>query len=69
MTAAALAPSLHDLESADETTHVVCPCDPDTALCGLDVTESQWGSTAEVCAGCLYLVEFTCADCGAPPPD
>lgn len=35
----------------EEEVHAVC-CDPNTALCGLDVTDMEWGDGEQVCHAC-----------------
>lgn len=40
----------------DDLTHVVCDCDTNTALCGIDVTNAEWGATTDMfCVVCLEI--------------
>jgi hypothetical protein len=52
----------------DRTTHVIC-CDPNTALCGLNVSEEPEvpEGTGHDCIVCLDLEEQPCPHCGAQP--
>lgn len=47
-------------------THWVCDCDPDTALCGVDVAGEEWmGDDEDVtCVVCLDLEDVDCPRCG-----
>ncbi|MFK0172650.1 hypothetical protein ACIQU5_28025 [Streptomyces sp. NPDC090306] len=63
----ALAPELAttDGDDGDGLTHLWC-CDPDTALCGSDLTgDEDLDDDAEVdCIVCLDLEETVCPRCG-----
>lgn len=39
----------------DNLDHVVCDHDPDTALCGSDVTDAPWRDTDTPCMVCVDL--------------
>jgi hypothetical protein len=47
-------------------THWVCNCDPDTALCGVDVAGEDWMGDDEVptCVVCNDLMDPDCPRCG-----
>jgi hypothetical protein len=53
-------------QAADDLTHSVCHCDPDRALCGTNVTDSEWADDDEelTCVVCLDLVDQPCPRCG-----
>ncbi len=48
-------------------THVVC-CDPDTAMCGTDMSGTEWapGTAVIGCVVCADLVDAPCADPNCP---
>lgn len=50
----------------DDLTHVVCVCNPDVALCGTDVTDSDWATAEEetTCVVCADVVVDPCPRCG-----
>ena len=45
--------------------HLTCCCDPDTSLCGLDLSEVPEGDfdDDETCLVCLALDDVVCPDC------
>lgn len=50
--------------------HYVCDCDPDTALCGTDVSTQNWlppEPGPHDCVVCVDLVDGPCPLCGAVP--
>lgn len=55
----------------DDLTHTACVCDPDTALCGADVSDADWTNGVEdECIVCEYLNDYydqigTCCRLGA----
>jgi hypothetical protein len=59
-------PATHTTDLNDQTTHVYC-CNPDTALCGLDISEMPEvpDGTGHDCIVCTDLEEQQCPDCGA----
>lgn len=59
-------------DPGDELYHVVCQCDEDTALCGLDVSDIPY--TVDfipeddiVCVVCEDLAQRPCERCGYTP--
>jgi hypothetical protein len=52
----------------DEVDHLYCPCTPDLALCGVDVSEEPEHDVPvnPVCGLCLLLdnADYQCAGCG-----
>lgn len=49
---------------ADNLDHYVC-CDPNLALCGVDVTHATWSEDLpDLCVVCEDLDEFECERCG-----
>jgi len=51
----------------DNLDHLVCDCDPNTALCGTDVTRNEWAPEPEPGEGCLVctdLAQYQCPQCG-----
>ncbi|MFD4258198.1 hypothetical protein ACFWR9_11345 [Streptomyces sp. NPDC058534] len=65
MTALVATPTTVD-QAHDDLTHVVCYCDPNLALCGTDVTDSDWVDEDEdtTCVVCVDLVDQPCPRCG-----
>lgn len=55
----------------DELTHTVCVCDTNTALCGADVSNTDWVDVSDDdCIVCDYLDDYygqigTCCRLGA----
>jgi hypothetical protein len=64
----ALAPDAGTTGFDNDTTHVFC-CDPDTALCGFDVSDTPEVSdgVGHDCIVCVDLEAQTCPHCGAEP--
>lgn len=62
-----LAPAVYviDLDRDDDTTHIFC-CDPDTALCGWDVSDTPEvpDGVGHDCIVCLDLEMQPCPICG-----
>ena len=59
------APAVEQTDRSD-IDHYVCECDPDTALCGFDVSEQDWlppEPTPNDCVVCLDLLG-QCPRCG-----
>lgn len=54
----------------DNLIHTVC-CDPNTALCGVDVSGENWCppdvETPDDCLVCEYLAMQPSSCCGGPP--
>ncbi|MBZ6258828.1 hypothetical protein KVH22_25265 [Streptomyces olivaceus] len=51
----------------DDLVHVACVCDPDTALCGTDVTGQNWQADDDEDATCVVCVDLEykpCKRCG-----
>lgn len=53
-------------QAHDDLVHVACDCDPDTALCGTDVTGQGWDDddVETTCVVCRDLEYQPCARCG-----
>lgn len=54
-------------EDSDELAHLVCCCDDDTAMCGLDVTDEPWCvADDQECVVCrdLWPDDTPCPRCG-----
>lgn len=58
-------PAVPATESDDCLRHVYC-CDPETALCGTDLsdTDETDDDDAPTCVVCLDLEDVTCPRCG-----
>jgi hypothetical protein len=54
-------------QGLDDLVHVVCICDPDTALCGTNATGHDWldEDEATTCVVCQDLEHKPCKRCGA----
>lgn len=52
----------------EDMLHVVCECNPDRALCGLDMSGhaivDDPGPTPDDCIVCTDLDKYTCQNCG-----
>lgn len=52
----------------DDLAHLVCVCDLNTALCGTDVSTSEYveetGAGEDHCVVCVELAELLCPWCG-----
>lgn len=49
-------PSIND-DGMEELCHLVEDVDPDTALCGKDVTDYPWNPPWPLCQACLAIAE------------
>lgn len=67
MSSLALAPEVNRTGSDSEITHLYC-CDPDTALCGEDITDSPEvpDGVGIDCVVCDDLEQFDCPTCAQP---
>lgn len=68
MTTATMPTPAETTSTSDVIAHVYC-CDPDTALCGHDITDMPEvdGPTANDCIVCLDLHDQPCPHCGYTP--
>lgn len=66
----ALAPATELTGFDNDTTHVTC-CDPDTALCGWDVSNTPVVSdgVGHDCIVCVDLEDQPCPRCGFDPAE
>ena len=50
----------------DDLDHVVCGCDENLSLCGLDVSGMNWGFllTHKTCIVCMEMTRRPCERCG-----
>jgi hypothetical protein len=61
--------NLHVVNENDDGDHIACAhCDPDTALCGQDVSESSWNETPyklgdSICGKCFHVWNTQSACC------
>jgi hypothetical protein len=62
VTALATAPAPTRTGGPTSLNHIFC-CDPDTALCGADVSDDELVDEAD-CAVCLDLEDLPCPTCG-----
>lgn len=56
--------------SSDDLNHIYCPCDPDIALCGTDISDYAFAEDDETdCVVCTDLedADAPCARCGRYP--
>lgn len=66
----AVAPTPAATITSDDLNHLYCPCDPDTAVCGIDISGHAEGDFEEAdCVVCADLEETNapCARCGNRP--
>ena len=49
-------PGIND-EGFEELCHIVTEADPDTALCGKDVTDYPWNPPWPVCQACAEMAD------------
>ncbi|MFI0897731.1 hypothetical protein [Streptomyces sp. NPDC020983] len=64
----ATAPTPATTSTGCDLDHIYCPCDPDTALCGTDITGATFVDDVDTaCVVCLDLEETDapCALCGS----
>lgn len=47
-----------------ETVHIFCPCSPDMALCGEDLSDVPFDDGDDVCVVCADLDRLPCERCG-----
>lgn len=54
-------------DEPDDVAHIVCDCDDNRTLCGLDGTGMHWLEVDELpdCVVCLDLDDFDCDRCGS----
>lgn len=57
-------------DTYDDIVHLYCECDPDTALCGLDISDMREATEAndDMCVVCWDLFDPAppgCGKCGA----
>lgn len=68
MTTLAPEPTAATTDQGDDLSHAACPCYPDTALCGVDVSGLEWADEGDdptdPCVVCLDLAEQPCPRCG-----
>ena len=64
MTAALLSTETGNGAGTDDLDHIVCDCDEDRALCGLDVSTSPWSDGGLDCVVCAELDDLPCERCG-----
>ena len=61
-------PATTDEPGDEDMLHVVCACNPDQALCGLDMSGEPLvndpGPTPDDCVVCTDLDKYTCQNCG-----
>lgn len=61
-------PEAASTDHGDGMAHAACPCWPDIALCGVDVSGLPWADDdaelANPCVVCLDLDEQPCPRCG-----
>jgi hypothetical protein len=65
-------PVANNTGNDDDLSHTACNCDPDTALCGADVTDAPWDDEYDenLCIVCEYFNDYydqlgTCCRIGA----
>jgi hypothetical protein len=55
-------------DGGDDLSHAACPCFPDVALCGVDVSGWEWAEDGQQpenpCVVCVDLDEQPCPRCG-----
>ncbi|MGW3321095.1 hypothetical protein [Streptomyces virginiae] len=64
-----IAPTVDRADGAtDELDHLYC-CDPDTALCGTDISDSPelFDDGETTCVVCVDLADAGCPQCGFTP--
>lgn len=53
-------------DSSDDVglNHIYCDCDPDRALCGLDVSDLAEDDKGSPCIVCYEMERYPCERCG-----
>lgn len=51
-------------DARTDLTHVACDCSPDTALCGVNVSDCEWTDGEAGCVVCADLQYVPCPQCG-----